>query len=115
VNSMLDRGLGIVMAATVAVSALAIAPVTFAQTTPAATDAKAQRQANRKLARDVRKALENASLNVDDVRILAKNGAVTLAGTVPEGDDIAQLPVVASKVAGVTSVANDVGVREEGH
>jgi len=115
VNSMLNRGIGIVIAATVAVSAIAVAPATFAQTTPAATDAKAQRQANRKLARDVRKALENASLNVDDVRILVKNGAVTLAGTVPEGDDIAQLPIIVSKVSGVTSVANDVGVREEGH
>lgn len=114
-NSMLNRGISILTAATIAIGALAAAPATFGQTTPAANDAKAQRQANRKLARDVRKALEKSQLNVDDVRILARSGVVTLEGTVPVGDDISQVPAIASKVPGVTSIANNVTIREEGH
>ncbi|WP_260854660.1 BON domain-containing protein [Paraburkholderia sp. BCC1884] len=112
---MLARAIGILTATTISIGAIVVAPVTFAQTTPAATDAKTQRQANRKLARDVRKALEKAQLNVDDIRILARSGVVTLDGTVPEGDDVSKVPAIASKVPGVTSIANNVGVREEGH
>lgn len=114
-NSILVRAIGIFTATAISIGAVVVAPVALAQTTAAATDAKSLRQQNRKLARDVRRALQNAQLNVDDVRILVKSGAVTLDGTVPDGDDVSKVPTVAAKVPGVTSVANNVSIREEGN
>ena len=114
-NSMLVRVTGILAAATISIGALMAAPLTFAQSTPAANDGMTQRQANRKLAHDVRKALEKARLNVDDIRILARDGGITLDGTVPDGDDATKVPAIAGKVPGVTSVASNVSVHEVGH
>jgi hyperosmotically inducible periplasmic protein len=111
----INRGIGVILAVTIAAVTVAVPEASFAQTASTTNDAKTQRQANRKLARDVRRAFDKAQLDADDVRILAKGGVVTLAGTVPDGADISRLPTVAAKVPGVTSVANDVGVREEGH
>jgi hyperosmotically inducible protein len=115
VNSMLVRAIGILTATTISAASVMVVPVACAQTAAAATDTMTQPQKNRKLARDVRKALEKARLNVDDIRILARSGVVSLDGTVPDGDEIAKAPAVAAKVPGVTSVANNISVREEGH
>jgi osmotically-inducible protein OsmY len=72
-----------------------------------ATNTKATRAADRKLGRDVRRALARAQgFNVSNVFVRARSGAVTLSGSVPESGMIQQAGDVAKGVPGVTSVAN---------
>jgi hyperosmotically inducible periplasmic protein len=113
-KSQLKRIICVVTMATLAIGGVAMVPNAFAQDASAATDAKAAHKADRKLAHDVRRALEQASLDVDDVRILVKAGGVSLDGTVPDADQLSKVPVVAAKVPGVMSVANNLTLREEG-
>jgi hyperosmotically inducible periplasmic protein len=103
-----------VTVAMIAISGVTMVPPAFAQDAPAATNVKAAHKADRKLAHDVRRALEKASLDVDDVRILVKAGGVSLDGTVPDSDELSKVSVVAAKVPGVMSVANNLTLREEG-
>lgn len=82
-----------------------------------ATNAKATRAADRKLGRDVRRALARApGFNVSNVFVRARGGAVTLTGSVPEGGQIQQAADVAKGVAGVKSVSNKItlGVQSGG-
>jgi hyperosmotically inducible protein len=106
VNTMLTRTLGVIATTMVVLGSVAEAPIAYAQDNSTATNAKLERKANRKLAHDVRRALDKARFEVDDVRILAKSGVVSLDGTVPD---------VAGEVPGVTSVSNNLTIREEGH
>jgi hyperosmotically inducible periplasmic protein len=115
VNTMLKRVAGVVTVATIVLGGVAVAPNAYAQDDMAASSVKLQRKANRKLAHDVRRALEKAQFDVDDVRILAKSGVVSLDGTVPDSNQLSRVPDVAGKVPGVTSVSNNLSVREEGH
>ncbi|OLL28700.1 phospholipid-binding protein [Burkholderia sp. SRS-W-2-2016] len=72
-----------------------------------AANPKATKQADRKLGRDVRRALSRTSgFNVSNVFVRARGGAVTLTGSVPQGSMIQQAGDVAKTVPGVTSVAN---------
>jgi hyperosmotically inducible periplasmic protein len=108
--------MNVVTSAAIAIGAIggvAMAPHAFAQDA-AATDAKAAHKADRKLAHDVRKALEKANLDVDDVRILVKSGSVSLDGTVPDSDQLSKVSGIASQVPGVMAVANNLTLREEG-
>jgi hyperosmotically inducible periplasmic protein len=113
-KSQFTRIASIVAIATLAMGAITMAPTTFAQDAAATTDVKAAHKADRKLAHDVRRALEKASLDVDDVRILVKAGAVNLDGTVPDSEQLSKVPGIAAKVPGVMSVANNLTLREEG-
>jgi hyperosmotically inducible periplasmic protein len=92
---------------------VATASGAYAQTSdaqaPAATTAAptSNRAADRKLGRDVRRALARAQgFNVSNVFVRARGGAVTLTGSVPEGGMIQQAGDVAKGVPGVTSVTN---------
>ncbi|MGF6289344.1 BON domain-containing protein [Paraburkholderia youngii] len=79
-------------------AATAAAPATTTQST---------RAADRKLGRDVRRALARAQgFNVSNVFVRARGGAVTLTGSVPESGMIQQAADVAKGVPGVTSVTN---------
>ncbi|CAB3753626.1 BON domain-containing protein [Paraburkholderia solisilvae] len=79
------------------------------------TDAKAMKKADRKLAHDVRRAMAKAQgFDVSNVFVRARSGVVTLTGTVPEGDQIAQAGEIAKGVAGVKSVANRVTLGVQG-
>jgi hyperosmotically inducible periplasmic protein len=113
-KSQFTRIASVITLATMTMGAIIMAPATFAQDAVATTDVKAAHQADRKLARDVRRALEKSRLEVDDVRILVKAGNVNLEGTVPDNDQIAKLSAVAKTVPGVMSIANNVTMREEG-
>ncbi|MBC8750874.1 MULTISPECIES: BON domain-containing protein [Paraburkholderia] len=100
------------MALCVATAASAHAQASDAQA-PAATaaapaaNAQSTRAADRKLGRDVRRALGKApGFNVSNVFVRARGGAVTLSGSVPEGGMIQQAGDVAKGVPGVTSVSN---------
>jgi len=68
---------------------------------------KAASKADRALARAVRGALSKAQgLNVSNIFVKARSGAVTLSGTVDNGDQITQAEQVARTVPGVNSVSN---------
>ncbi|MGF6551672.1 BON domain-containing protein [Paraburkholderia youngii] len=106
------------LVAAAGVLALAATANVFAQASDAGTaasSAKSARQANRALAREVRRALSRTkNLNVSNINVRANNGAVTLAGTVPEATMIDRAGEVAKGVAGVTSVKNTVSIRPPG-
>jgi hyperosmotically inducible periplasmic protein len=77
---------------------------------------KAVRAQNRLLAKNVQNALHhNKNLTSGGISVLARNGAVTLGGNVPSEDQIQVAGDTASRVAGVTSVNNNILVREGGH
>jgi hyperosmotically inducible protein len=91
-------------------AALAVAiPPAFAQNDAATTGAPAQssKQADRALAKAVRRALSRAQgFDVSGVFVKARGGAVTLSGSVKDGSQIAQAEQIARSVQGVTSVSN---------
>ncbi|WP_085487405.1 BON domain-containing protein [Paraburkholderia susongensis] len=114
------KALGIALCVATASSAYAQASDAMAPANNAAapaTNAKATRQADRKLGREVRRALARTpGFNVSNVFVRARGGAVTLTGSVPQGGQIQQAADVAKGVPGVTSVANRItlGVRSGG-
>jgi osmotically-inducible protein OsmY len=72
--------------------------------------------ADRKLARDVRKALSKApNFNVSNVFVKARGGMLTLSGSVPDGPQIQQATEVAKGVPGVTSVSNHLSLYTKGY
>jgi hyperosmotically inducible periplasmic protein len=73
---------------------------------PKATTKKAT-SADRALAKAVRRALGKAQgINVADIFVRARDGAVTLSGSVRSADQIQQAETVTRSVQGVTSVTN---------
>jgi osmotically-inducible protein OsmY len=88
-------------------SAYAQASDAQAPAATAAAPATSTRAADRKLGRDVRRALgKTQGFNVSNVFVRARGGAVTLSGSVPDGGMIQQAGDVAKGVPGVTSVTN---------
>ncbi|MBC8742924.1 BON domain-containing protein [Paraburkholderia sp. UCT31] len=82
---------------------------------PAASSGKAT-PADKKLARDVRKALSKApNFNVSNVFVKARGGVVTLSGSVSDGPQIQQAAEVAKGVPGVTSVTNHLTLYTKGY
>jgi osmotically-inducible protein OsmY len=114
------KALGIAVCMATASSAYAQASDAMAPANQAAAPAansKSAHQADRKLGRDVRRALARAQgFNVSNVFVRARGGAVTLTGSVPQGSMIQQAADVAKGVPGVTSVNNriTIGVRSGG-
>jgi osmotically-inducible protein OsmY len=113
------KALGIALCVATASSAYAqasdaAAPAATASAPAASTS---NRQTDRKLGRDVRRALaKTPGFNVSNVFVRARGGAVTLTGSVPQGSQIQQAGDVAKGVPGVTSVTNKItlGVRSGG-
>ncbi|MEM5383630.1 BON domain-containing protein [Paraburkholderia phymatum] len=82
---------------------------------PAAHSGKAT-SADKKLARDVRKALaKTPNFNVSNVYVKARDGVVTLSGSVPDGPQIEQAADVTKGVPGVTSVSNHLTLYNKGY
>ena len=80
-----------------------------------APSAKSVKAANRALGRKVRSALSKTKgLSVTNITVRARSGAVTLAGTVPEQEQIDIATQAAQGVAGVTSVKNALTIRPVG-
>lgn len=76
---------------------------------------KAAKSANRALSRKVRAALaKDKDVSVANITVRAKDGAVTLQGTVPEQSQVDRAAEVAKGVAGVTSVNNALTIRPIG-
>ncbi|MGA7814727.1 BON domain-containing protein [Caballeronia sp.] len=91
----------------------------YAQSSDAAATSSAaapsSKQANRALQKSVRHALARAKgLDVSNILVRARSGAVTLEGTVPELQQGDIATKTAQGVAGVTSVKNALTVRAIG-
>jgi hyperosmotically inducible periplasmic protein len=94
----------------------------FAQTTDdatamqaAPTGKKAMRAEDRALARAVRRSMSKTKgLQSSKITVLAKGGAVTLAGTVPDSSQIPLAESAAQGTAGVKSVSNRLSIKEPG-
>lgn len=76
--------------------------------------AKAARQANRALSKKVLHALSKGGVETSRMNIIAKGGAVTLAGAVTESSQVDKATEIAKTVPGVTSVKNALTLKEEG-
>jgi osmotically-inducible protein OsmY len=95
-----------------AASAAAGAQAAPATSAPAAA-APTGRQADRALRRKVYAAIgKDKSINAGDISVRAKNGAVTLTGTVTESAQIGKVEEMAKSVPGVTSVTNKLTVEK---
>jgi hyperosmotically inducible periplasmic protein len=108
-NSKLLRALSACVLMTVAVASNAQSNDTqmASSSAPAMTPSKKPTQADRALAKAVRRALGKApGFDVSGVFVRARSGAVTLSGTVRSGDQIQQAEQVARSVQGVNSVSN---------
>jgi len=81
------------------------APATSDSVTPPITR-KEYRRANHALEKRVRTALIKAKVDPVGVTVLAKGGAVTLVGSVPETAQVDRAGNVTKNVAGVASVDN---------
>jgi hyperosmotically inducible protein len=76
--------------------------------------AKAARQANRALSKKVLRALSKGDVKTSGINVIAKGGAVALAGSVTDPTQIDKAGEVAKGVPGVTSVKNSLTVKEVG-
>jgi hyperosmotically inducible periplasmic protein len=91
------------------------APSTQSNMAPAGEgSAKATRQANRALSKKVLHALSKGGVNTSRINVIAKGGAVALAGSVTDASQIDKATEVAKGVAGVTSVKNSLTFKEVG-
>jgi hyperosmotically inducible periplasmic protein len=107
----------VALAATNAHAEVASAVTSTAPSTSQASKAerKAASRANRILEKAVLKALaKDKSLDVHDITVRARNGAVTLLGTVPDQSQVDPATQVAQGVAGVTSVTNALKIKAIG-
>ncbi|WP_118181057.1 BON domain-containing protein [Paraburkholderia phosphatilytica] len=101
------------VAVVVACSAYAQSSDTMAASAPAPS-AKAVKKQNRTLGLQVRKALAKAQgIDVSNIAVRARGGAVSLTGTVPDASQIDKAGEVAKGVAGVTSVSNKLNVQAQ--
>ncbi|TKC91148.1 BON domain-containing protein [Trinickia terrae] len=110
------KALGGVACVVLACSAYAQASDTAAApaATASAPSAKAVKKANRTLGYTVRKALaKTQGLDVSNISVRARGGAVTLTGTVPDQGQIDAAGEAAKGVKGVTSVANKLSVMQQ--
>jgi len=96
------------------------APAAAAPAAPSTTQAarehyKSMKAANRALQRQVRSALSKTrGISVANITVRARDGAVTLQGSVPEQAQSDRATEVAKGVAGVTSVRNALSIRPVG-
>ena len=82
----------------------------------ATADKKSARKADRKLSTDVRRALSKTKgIDVTNIFVRARSGAITLTGSVPESVQIGEAETVARGVLGVTSVANKLSMQAQNY
>ena len=82
--------------------------------TASAKPTKTQRTANRKLGYAVRRAISKTQgIDVSNITVRSRAGAVTLTGSVPDQGQIDKAGTVAQGVAGVKSVSNKLTVQQQ--
>ncbi|MCA8348480.1 BON domain-containing protein [Burkholderia cepacia] len=73
---------------------------------------KAIRAENKRLCKEIRKALvKSRKLDTQNIAVICRSGVVTLAGTVPEQGQVDIAVAVANSIAGVQSVINALTIR----
>ncbi|ALE53782.1 BON domain-containing protein [Paraburkholderia sp. SIMBA_055] len=110
------KTLGSVVAMVVACNVYAQASDATATGTTAApaASAKASKKANSQLGRKVRAAISKTQgVDVSNISVRARGGAVTLTGSVPDQGQIDAAGEAAKGVAGVTSVSNKLSVMQQ--
>jgi hyperosmotically inducible protein len=108
------KTLGSVVAMVVACSVYAQTNAPATDTASAAAAVKAGKAANHQLGRKVRAALtKTQGLDVSNIAVRARGGAVTLTGSVPDESQIEAAGTAAKGVAGVTSVSNKLTVVQQ--
>ena len=110
------KTLGSVVAMVVACNVYAQASDATATGTTAApaASAKASKKANSQLGRKVRAAISKTQgVDVSNIAVRARGGAVTLTGSVPDQSQIEAAGNAAKGVAGVTSVSNKLNVMQQ--
>ncbi|SAL85329.1 transport-associated protein [Caballeronia terrestris] len=71
------------------------------------------RKANRALRRQVYNAIaKNKEISAGNISVIAKDGAVTLSGTVTDASQVGKVAEIAKGVPGVTSVTNKLTVQK---
>jgi osmotically-inducible protein OsmY len=81
----------------------------------AAPTAKSSKASNKALSKEVRRAMtKTKGLTSSNINVRVRDGAVTLAGTVPDNSQIEKATEAAKSVPGVTSVKNAITIREVG-
>ncbi|CAG4892907.1 BON domain-containing protein [Paraburkholderia saeva] len=71
------------------------------------------RKANRALRRQVYNAIsKNKDINAGNIGVTAKDGAITLTGTVTDASQVGRVAEIAKGVPGVTSVTNKLTVQK---
>jgi len=112
------KALGVVVCVAVASSAYAQssdAATTGGTTTTSKARSTSTKKTDRKLGLDVRRALGKANgIDSSNIFVRARGGAVTLTGSVPDGDQIQKAGDIAKSVAGVTSVSNKIALSPQG-
>lgn len=83
-------------------------------TASAGTSKSAARKANRALSKKVLQALSKGGVNTSGISVLAKGGAVSLAGHVSDPADIDKAGSIAKGVSGVSSVKNALSINQGG-
>jgi hyperosmotically inducible periplasmic protein len=106
-----------------AVACVTVACSVYAQDNSAASGAAATtttaapvsaKKVDRKLGYTVRKALaKSQGLDVSNITVRSRSGAITLTGTVPSQGQIDEAGKVAQGVAGVKSVSNKLTVMQQ--
>ncbi len=109
------KTLGAVVCVAVACSAYAQDDAASAAAgTMATAPAKSTKSTDRKLGYAVRKAISRAQgVDVSNISVRARGGAVTLTGSVPDQGQIDKAGDAAKGVAGVTSVSNKLTVMQQ--
>ncbi|MBP0591260.1 BON domain-containing protein [Paraburkholderia sp. LEh10] len=108
------KAVGGVVAMVVACHTYAQASDSASTGTTAAAPAASSKKENRALGKKVRSALaKTQGLDVSNINVRARSGAVTLTGTAPDNDQIQKAGEVAKGVAGVTSVTNKINVQQQ--
>ncbi len=104
--SILSAGLALLSGVSVDAGAQAFAPP------PAAPTANEQRKANRALSRKVYAALaQHKEIDAGNISVVARDGTLTLSGTVQEARQIDAVAAIAQSVPGVRAVTNRLAVQ----
>ncbi|CAM2188011.1 hyperosmotically inducible periplasmic protein [Paraburkholderia sacchari] len=103
------------LAAAVVFTSVSAYPQEGSASVPTNQSTKAGRAADRALSKKVRTALVKAKIvDSSGITVRAKNGSITLEGSVREQSEIEHAGEVAQSVSGVTSVRNALTIRQPG-
>jgi len=80
----------------------------------AGSSKSAARKANHALSRKVSQAMQKGGVDLNGIDVIAKNGAITLAGHAADAEQIDKAVSIAKGVSGVTSVKNVLTIQEGG-